>query len=200
MFKSPSRSIKCMPLHFCDLQNTSMYLHNEYALLSLYEEYVQNFISSPVIKQIIHLMFFFKIHCLFIKCIFYCQKLHDPPLAATAEHQKVHDDVILTSALRSYICLKLTVTYFPSDKYTFDCKYVLFCIELNIFIRLKIAYFFPFLICPVCYLYVMSQSIFHDQIRPRPLIACLNCAAYWNYMTKMITLFLICNLHTCKRY
>ena len=66
------------------------------------------------------------------------------------------------------------MAYFPSDKYTFDCKYVSFCIELNTFIRLKIANFFLFLIFSVCYLYVMSQSTFHDQIRPRPLIACLN--------------------------
>ena len=70
------------------------------------------------------------------------------------------------------------MAYFPSDKYTFDCKYVSFCIELNTFIRLKIANSFLFLIFPVCYLYVMSQSTFHDQIRPRPLIACLNCAAW----------------------
>ena len=38
-----------------------------------------------------------------------------------------HDDVILTSALRSYICF--TMVDFPSDKYTFDCKYVTFCIK-----------------------------------------------------------------------
>ena len=24
--------------------------------------------------------------------------------------------------------------------------------------------------------------------------------SYWDYMTKMITVFLTCNLHTCKRY
>ena len=70
------------------------------------------------------------------------------------------------------------MAYFPSDKYTFDCKYVSFCIELNTFIQLKIANSFLFLIFPVCYLYVMSQSTFHVQIRPRPLLACLNCAAY----------------------
>ena len=42
-----------------------------------------------------------------------------------------HDDVILTNALRSYICRKLTMADFPCDKYTFDCKYVsfIFCIE-----------------------------------------------------------------------
>ena len=44
-----------------------------------------------------------------------------------------HEDVMLTNA---YICLKLTVADFPSDKYTFDCKCALFCIELNTFIRL----------------------------------------------------------------
>ena len=67
---------------------------------------------------------------------------------------------------------------FPSDKYTFDCKYVSFCIEFNTFIRLGIANSFLFQIFPCCYFYVMSQSTFPDQIKPRPLIACLNCAAW----------------------
>ena len=66
---------------------------------------------------------------------------------------------------------------FPSDKYIFDCKYVAFCIELNTIIRLEIAISFLFLIFPCCYFYVMSQSTFPEYIRPRPLIACLNCAA-----------------------
>ena len=48
--------------------------------------YVQNFTSSPVIKQMIHLIF---VHNpLFIKCNFYRQKLREPPFAATAEHKK----------------------------------------------------------------------------------------------------------------
>ena len=43
--------------------------------------------------------------------------------------KKVHDDVILTSAMRSYICLKLNVADCPSNKYTYDCKNVTFCIK-----------------------------------------------------------------------
>ena len=62
---------------------------------------------------------------------FLSSKKHDPPLAATAEHKKFHDDVILTSVLRSYIWYKVIMADFPSDKYTFDCKYVSFCIKLN---------------------------------------------------------------------
>ena len=91
--------------------------------------------------------------------------------------KKFHGDVILTSAVRSYICYIRTVADFSSHKYTFDCKYVSFCIELNTFVRLGFANSFFFLILPCCYFYVMSQPIFPDQIRPRPLIACLNCAA-----------------------
>ena len=94
-----------------------------------------------------------------------------------------HDDVILTSALRSNICLKLTVADFPSDKYTLDCKYLSFCISLNTFKRLGIANSFTFIIFQCCYFYVMSKSTFPDQIRPRPLISCLNCAAYIVYIT-----------------
>ena len=90
-------------------------------------------------------------------------------------NETFHYDVILTSALRSYICKKIIVADFPSDKNIFDCKNVSFCIELNTLIRLGIANFF--LIFQCCYFYVMSQSTFVDQIRPRPLIACLNCAA-----------------------
>ena len=70
---------------------------------------------------------------------------------------------------------------FRSNKYTFDFKYVPFCIELNTFIRFKIANSFLFLIFPCFYFYVMSQSTFPDQFRPRPLIACLNCAAWANF-------------------
>ena len=72
---------------------------------------------------------------------------------------------------------------FPRDKYTFDCKYVSFCIELITFIRLGIANSFLFLIFPCCYFYVMSRSTFPDQIRPRPLIACLNCASSSQQLT-----------------
>ena len=59
-----------------------MYLHKRVCafitLRRIFENvYVQNFINSPVIKHIIHLIFFI-IHCSFIKCIFYRQKLHDP--------------------------------------------------------------------------------------------------------------------------
>ena len=62
MFKSLLRSIKCMPLHFCDLYTTSMYLHKRVcASITLRRiseiVYVQNFISSPVIKQMIRLIF-----------------------------------------------------------------------------------------------------------------------------------------------
>ena len=77
-------------------------------------------------------------------------------------------------------CDQLTVADFPSDKYTctLDCKYVSFCIDLITFKRLWIANSFIFIIFQCCYFYVMSQSTFHDQIRPRPLISCLNCAAF----------------------
>ena len=57
---------------------------------------------------------------------------------------------------------------------------------LNTFKRLKIANSFLFLIFPVCYLYVMSQSTFHDQIRLHPLIACLICAAWEHSRTKKL--------------
>ena len=65
---------------------------------------------------------------------------------------------------------------FSSDKYTLDCKYVSICIELNTFKRLGIANSFLFIIFQCCYFYVMSQSTFPDQIRPR--LSCLNCAAW----------------------
>ena len=80
---------------------------------------------------------------------------------------------------------------FPSDKYSLDCKYVSFCIELNTFKRLGIANSFLFIIFQCCYFYVMSQSIFPDQIRPRPLIhvSCLNCAAHAHYQEEIITKF-----------
>ena len=90
--------------------------------------------------------------------------------------------------------IKLTMADFPSDKYTFDCKYVSFCIELNTFIRLGIANSFLFLIFPFCYFYVMSQSTFPDQIRPRPLIACLNCSAKHCAQVK------ICSLHMSEKF
>ena len=68
-----------------------MYLQNEYALLSLNEEcsivYVENFISSPVIKQMIHLDFFI-IHYLFIKYNFFRKKLHDLSLAETPDYKQ----------------------------------------------------------------------------------------------------------------
>ena len=39
MFKSLSRSINCMPLHYCDLQTQQCTFINEYALLSLNDEF-----------------------------------------------------------------------------------------------------------------------------------------------------------------
>ena len=63
VFKSLLRSIKCMPLHFCDFKTTSMYLHKKRvcAIITLRRiskiVYVQNFISSPVIERMIHLIF-----------------------------------------------------------------------------------------------------------------------------------------------
>lgn len=53
--------------------------------------------------------------------------------------------------------------------------YISFCIQLSTLIWL--GEFFVILLC--CYFYVMSQSTLSDQIRPRPLIACLNCATHW---------------------
>ena len=139
-----------------------MYLHKQVcAIITLRRMfeivYVQNFISSPVIKQMIHLTFFQNPLVFFIKCNFYRQNLYDPPLAGNCRASKIyfHDDVILTSALRSYICLKLTVVDFRSDKYTFDCKYISFCIYLNTFIRLGIANSFLFIIFSCCYFYVI---------------------------------------------
>ena len=130
--------------------------------------YVQNLISSPVFKQLIHLIFFFIIHCLFIKCIFIVKNCMIR-LSLQLQSIKSFHDAILTSALRSYIYLNLTVSDFPSDKYTFDCKNVSFCIELNTFIRLRSANVFLFLIFPCCYFYVMSQSIFLISLGPAPL-------------------------------
>ena len=114
---------------------------------------------------------------LFIKCNFYRKNLHDPPLAATTEHKYFSWWRHIDKSIAIIYLLKLTVADFLSDKYSFDCRYASFCIELKTFIRLIIANSFLFLIYPCCYFYVMSQSTFHNQIRPRPLIACLNCAA-----------------------
>ena len=61
--------------------------------------YVQNLKQSRYKTNDLFNIFFI-IQCLFIKYIFYIQKLYDPSLAAPSEHQHFHDDVILTSALR----------------------------------------------------------------------------------------------------
>ena len=133
--------------------------------------YKENFISSPVIKQKIHLIF---IHnpLLNYKMHFYRQKLPDPPLAATADHQNYSWWRHIDKCIAIIYLLKTYRGGFSNRKITFDCKYVSFCIE---FIRLGIAYYFLFQTFP-CF-YVMSQSTFPDKIRPRPLISCPNCAA-----------------------
>ena len=101
--------------------------------------YVPNFISSPVIKKMTHLIFLH--NPLFI------YRMQFLSLKLKRSIKFFHDDVILASALRSYI----TVADFPSDKYILDCKYVSFCIELNTFIRLGIANSSLFLIFPCCF-------------------------------------------------
>ena len=138
--------------------------------------YVQNFISSPVIKQMIHLIYFHN-PLFFYKIQFLSSKIGMIRLSMQLQSiTNFPDDVILISALRSYL-LKTYRGDFSGDKYKFACTYVSFCIELNTFVRLRIANSFLFLIFQWCYFYVLSQSTFPDQIRPRPLIACLNCAA-----------------------
>ena len=163
-----------------------MYLHKRVCaiitLRRMFEiAYVQNFISSPVIKQMILLIFFqnplfiYKMHFLLSKTAWPASRCNcrSSNMLMLTSYWQVHCGHIFAK--------NLPLRYFPSDTYTFDCKYVSFCIALNTFIRLKIANSFLFLIFPVCFLYLMSQSTFHDQIRPRPLIACLNCAAqsFW---------------------
>ena len=72
-----------MPLHYC-------YLLSHIARLSLFAIFnILNYTNNPVIKQIIHLIIVHNPLCLFIKCIFCRQKLHDPPLAATEVRQKL---------------------------------------------------------------------------------------------------------------
>ena len=66
---------------------------------------------------------------------------------------------LLTSAFRKHICFKLAVGDLPSDKYSF-----VLCIYHVVFGKTPSRY-------------VMSQSIFSDQIRLRPFIACLNFTA-----------------------
>ena len=77
------------------------------------------FISSNIIKQMIHLKQFHNPLFITIKCNFYRKKLHDLPLAATADHQRVswwrHIDKYIE-------IIYLLITYrggFSSDKYTF---------------------------------------------------------------------------------
>ena len=155
-----------------------MYLHKRVcAIITLRRMfeivYVQNFISSPVIKQMIHLIFLH--NPLFIyKMQFLSSKT---AWSATRCNCRASTIFMMTSYWQVH-CDHIFVTDFPSDKYTLDCKYVSFCIELNTFKRLGIANSFLFIIFQCCYFYVMSQSTFPDQIRPRPLISCLNCAAY----------------------
>ena len=64
MFKSLPRSIRCMPMYYCDLQATPtyMYLHErKWAIITLrgiFEiVYALNIISSPIIIQMIYLLF-----------------------------------------------------------------------------------------------------------------------------------------------
>ena len=92
MLESLSRSIKSMPLHYCDLYASPKYLQsrkweiiNWWRILEIV--YVLDFISSPVFKQMNHLI---SIHNpLFIKCNFYCRILPDPPFAGIEVRQKL---------------------------------------------------------------------------------------------------------------
>ena len=139
-----------MPLHFCDYKphSCTFICHinvSSYTKMRFYGENfeivnVLNVIRSPGMKQIVHLIF---VHsCLFIYKIQFL--LSNMIRLSLQVLKRYHDDVILTSALRSDICLKLTVADLPSNKYAFSCKYRSFCIHFNIFIRLGIANSFIF--------------------------------------------------------
>ena len=134
--------------------------------------YVQNFICSPVIKQTIHLIFFNNLLFTY-KMQFLLSKTALSALAATAEHKKFQDDVILTSALWSLFAKNLARRIF----WAINIHLIVKRFELSWVKHLGIANSFLFLIFLCCFFHEMSQSTFPDQIRPRPLTACLNCAA-----------------------
>ena len=109
MFKSLLRYIKCMPLNFCDLLTTSMYLHKRVCAIITLRRIseivnVQNFISSLVIKQMIHLIFLHNPLFIYRNAIFIVKNCMIRLSQQLRSIKYFHDDVILTSALRSYIC------------------------------------------------------------------------------------------------
>ena len=105
--------------------------------------YKHNFINSPVIKQMIHFIFFYnplfiyKTQFLSSKTAWFASRCHcrSSKILMMTSYWQVHCDHIFAK--------KLTEANFSNDKYTFDCKYVSFCIELNTFTRLGIANSFP---------------------------------------------------------
>ena len=59
---------------------------------------------------------------------FHCQKTVS---SASRCNYSASNIFMMTSYIRPYICSKLAVADLPSDKYTFDCKYVHFVLSLK---------------------------------------------------------------------
>ena len=153
-----------------------MYLHKRvHALLSFYKDisrfYAQNFMSSAVIKQMIHLIFFH--NPLFIhKMQFLSSKTAWSASCCNCRASKI---VLMTSYWQVH-CDHILAKKLPSDKYSLDCKNVSFCIELYTFIRLGIVNSFLFLIFPHCYFYDATVYIYSSD----------NCAAYGHRKVRVL--------------
>ena len=138
-------------------------------------EYVLNFISSPFIKHLIRSifvhnpLFIYKVQFLLSKTVRSASHCNwSVSKIMMTSYWQVHCDQIFANNLPWRIYRAINMHLIVST--------LSFCIQLNTFIRLGIANSFIFVIFLCCYFYEMSQSTFSDQIRPRPLIACLNCA------------------------
>mgnify|MGYP003686001203 CR=1 FL=1 len=139
--------------------------------------YVQKFINSPVIKQMIHLIFFhnplfiYKMQFLSSKTAWPSSRCNCIALILFTWWRHIDKCIAII-----YL-VKLTVADFPSDEFPFDCKYVSFCIWVkHLYTTWNWSFFSFSLSSHVVILMWCPFKIFY-QIRPRPLIACLNCAA-----------------------
>ena len=128
-----------------------------------------NIINIPLIDEW-SFQYLFIFLCLLIKCKFIVKNCLFR-LSLQLKCSKSYND----EPYRQVHCNKIFAYDLPSDKIAFNCKYILFYIQLSTLIQLVIANSDIFAILPCSYIYVMSQSTFPDQIRLRPFIESLCC-------------------------
>ena len=140
-----------MPLHYCDLYATSMYLHKRKSRLSLCEEFSRLYMSSPFIKQLIcskfvhNPLFIYKVQILLSKTVRSASRCNwsASKIIMMMSYWQVHCDQIFANNLPWRIYRAINMHLIVST--------LSFCIQLNTFIRLGIANSFIFVIFPCCY-------------------------------------------------